>query len=28
MEAQNGTIAMETSDERNQTRITLTLPAE
>ena len=27
-EAQNGTIAMETSDERNQTRITLTLPAE
>jgi PleD family two-component response regulator len=28
MEAQNGTIAMETSDERNQTRITLTLPSE
>jgi CheY-like chemotaxis protein len=28
MEAQNGTIAMETSDEKNQTRITLTLPAE
>jgi len=26
-EAQNGTIAMETSDEKNQTRITLTLPA-
>ncbi|MDP1525323.1 MAG: response regulator [Rhodocyclaceae bacterium] len=27
-EAQNGTIAMETSDEKGQTRITLTLPAE
>ena len=27
-EAQKGTIAMETSDEKNQTRITLTLPAE
>jgi hypothetical protein len=27
-EAQNGTIAMETSDEKNQTRITLTFPAE
>jgi signal transduction histidine kinase len=28
VEAQNGSIAMETSDEKNQTRITLTLPAE
>jgi hypothetical protein len=28
VEAQNGTIAMETSDEKNQTRITLTLPAQ
>jgi len=28
VEAQNGTIAMETSDEKNLTRITLTLPAE
>jgi hypothetical protein len=28
IEAQNGTIAMETSDERNQTRITLILPAK
>jgi len=28
IEAQHGTIAMETSDEKNQTRITLTLPAE
>jgi len=27
-EAQNGTISMETSEEKNQTRITLTLPAE
>jgi len=27
-EAQNGTIAMETTDEKGQTRITLTLPAE
>ena len=27
-EAQNGTIAMETSDDKNRTRITLTLPAE
>lgn len=27
-EAQNGTIAMETSDEKGQTRITITLPAE
>ena len=26
IEAQNGTIAMETSDEKNQTRITMTLP--
>jgi signal transduction histidine kinase len=28
VEAQHGTIAMQTSDEKNQTRITLTLPAE
>jgi signal transduction histidine kinase len=28
IQAQNGSIAMETSDEKNQTRITLTLPAE
>ncbi len=28
VEAQNGTIAMETSDEKNATRITLTLPAD
>ncbi len=28
VEAQAGTIAMETSDEKNQTRITLTLPAQ